>query len=474
MQTYRLHKKHLYYIIIIFAVAFTPLFVNLSKLHMQRWDEARLAVSAYEMSVNNNWIVPTYCWQPDMYSVKPPLQIWLMAVSIKVFGANEYAIRLPSALAALFTCLFLYWFLAIKLRNNFIALLAPVLLLAADGYVRIHGTRTNDYDTLLTLFTTITVCHFYLFINNGNRKHLIYSAIALALASLTKGIAPLMFIPGLFLAVIYFQKLKDLLTSKHFYIAIVVFIIPVFGYYLLREHYNQGYLHSVSVNELGGRFLSTLENHKHPWYFYLVRLIERDHIWFIIALSAPAIAAYTKNLQHKTLAIYCTIIAFSFLVIISAAGTKLDWYNMPMYPLLCIMAAIVVQEIFAITQKLPQSKRAVLTIALSLLFLYSYGKIIKLVLYPKVDLNNPDVVFANYIHTISRDKNEHDIVLPLGNNQQELVWYEHTNPNVNIKSPDNFSTGDIIVSYENLSSVTQKHTAVLQKEINGLLFYKIQ
>ena len=62
-------------------------------------DEGLYAECAREMLVRSNWIVPTVNNQP--FFDKPPLAYWLMAASIKVFGVNSFAARLPSCLAAL-------------------------------------------------------------------------------------------------------------------------------------------------------------------------------------------------------------------------------------------------------------------------------------------------------------------------------------------------------------------------------------
>jgi 4-amino-4-deoxy-L-arabinose transferase-like glycosyltransferase len=63
------------------------------------FDEALYANNALEMSHTNNFFVLTLDYKPDLYNTKPPLAIWLMAASIKLFGANEWAIRFPSILA---------------------------------------------------------------------------------------------------------------------------------------------------------------------------------------------------------------------------------------------------------------------------------------------------------------------------------------------------------------------------------------
>jgi len=64
-------------VLFFFAVVYFPLFLHLENLPLRIWDEARLAVSAYEMSHNGNYIVVHFDGKPEMWSTKPPLMIWL-------------------------------------------------------------------------------------------------------------------------------------------------------------------------------------------------------------------------------------------------------------------------------------------------------------------------------------------------------------------------------------------------------------
>src|SRR5688572_17362545 len=65
------------------------------------WDEAIYANNALEMTETENLLVLHNNGEPSLYNTKPPLNIWLQALSIRVFGINEFAIRLPSYLALL-------------------------------------------------------------------------------------------------------------------------------------------------------------------------------------------------------------------------------------------------------------------------------------------------------------------------------------------------------------------------------------
>ncbi|VVM07799.1 ArnT family glycosyltransferase [Methylacidimicrobium tartarophylax] len=62
-------------------------------------NEGLYAGAAREMRARGDWILPTLDGMPRCQ--KPPLLYWLILLSTSLFGENEFAVRLPQALAAL-------------------------------------------------------------------------------------------------------------------------------------------------------------------------------------------------------------------------------------------------------------------------------------------------------------------------------------------------------------------------------------
>jgi 4-amino-4-deoxy-L-arabinose transferase-like glycosyltransferase len=62
--------------------------------------EARYGEVARKMAELGNWVTPLYDYGVPFWA-KPPLTTWLTAISIEVFGVNEFAARLPYFLLAL-------------------------------------------------------------------------------------------------------------------------------------------------------------------------------------------------------------------------------------------------------------------------------------------------------------------------------------------------------------------------------------
>jgi 4-amino-4-deoxy-L-arabinose transferase-like glycosyltransferase len=62
-------------------------------------DEGRYSEIAREMIETGDWLVPHLWYLPHLD--KPPMTCWLVAASMKLFGQNEWAARLPVALAGI-------------------------------------------------------------------------------------------------------------------------------------------------------------------------------------------------------------------------------------------------------------------------------------------------------------------------------------------------------------------------------------
>jgi 4-amino-4-deoxy-L-arabinose transferase-like glycosyltransferase len=157
-------RTHFIVVLAFAGIIAIPLFLHLGKLPIRIWDEARLAMNAYEMAENGNLLVTHFEGKPDMWNTKPPLMIWLQAGFIKILGFNEMALRLPAAIAGFFTCMMMVYFSVRYWKNYIPGMIASLVLVTANGYVHIHASRTGDYDAPLARFTTVFLLAIFIFI----------------------------------------------------------------------------------------------------------------------------------------------------------------------------------------------------------------------------------------------------------------------------------------------------------------------
>jgi len=361
------------------------LFYKLGNLPYRIWDESRLITSAYEMQKGGSLIVTTINGAPDMWNTKPPLMIWAQAASIKLLGLSEFSSRFPAAFCALLTILLVAYFIRYVTKNNWASLLSVIVLSTSVGFIGFHCARNGDYDSMLTFFTTAyLVCLFMYTEHDGPKRnrYLLLFFVFLTGAVLTKGIAGMLFAPVLALYIIFRKQLISTLTNKYFYVGTLAFAACIVGYYLLREHYNPGYLQAVYENELGGRFSTVNEGHEGPWHFYwdAIRWRSFGEWYWVLPSAIVALFFMGSNIKRRAMA-FSLFAAILFIVIISSSATKLEWYSMPAYPLFAIVAGLLFNQLANVAALLPKINRTWAIVLLITIFsvqptwnLYNYIK----------------------------------------------------------------------------------------------------
>jgi 4-amino-4-deoxy-L-arabinose transferase-like glycosyltransferase len=319
-----------------------PIFGYLGYLPIRIWDESRLAHSAFEMLESKNILIPTFEGLPDFWSAKPPMMIWLQALTMKIIGVNELAVRLPAAMAAFITCIFLYWFFAKKYQRPLVGIFSAVILVTCAGFVRQHGARTGDYDALLVMFTTLFCFYYFLHLEENKTSYLYAAILCLTAATLTKGIASLIFLPAIFVYTLQQRKLLRVLTNYHFYIGYGIYLLLAIGYYILREQYNPGYIKNVFENEIGGRF-SYGDGHNRKediFYYYEFFFAKTFRDWYKIFFVGIVAAIITKDKFLKKVGLYSLLLGGFYFLVVSKSRAKAEWYDMASYPFFAIVTAI--------------------------------------------------------------------------------------------------------------------------------------
>ncbi len=322
-------------------LAIFPLFIRLDTLPLFIFDEGRLANNALEMAVDGHWVVAHYDGRPDLWNTKPPLMIWLQALFMKALGLDLLAVRLPAALAGLATILAVFLFAFRQTRSLWASLCSGLVLLCTPGFVTTHATRTGDYDALLALWSTLFLFQIYNWFReeapSAKRKHLWLALLFFTLGVLTKGIVIFLFLPGVLIFLLAGKRLGELLRQPHFYYASLSSIAVIAAWYLGREWASPGYLEAVVQNELGGRFLEVIEEHSGTWSYYFENFWKREFIpWIGFIPLAVWLVFRDPNIGQRPLWTFVLCQALCFLLILSFAQTKLNWYALPAFPLLAI------------------------------------------------------------------------------------------------------------------------------------------
>lgn len=345
-------------ILVLAVLVYMPIFGHLDRLPIRLWDEARVTMNAYEMYFNGDFLVAHYQGLPDMWNTKPPLLLWLQVLSMKMFGVNELALRLPSALAAFFTCVALFLFFFKYFKNTRFGFIVVLVLITSQGYISNHGTRTGDYDALMTLFTTLYGLYFFVYCEKQKSKYLYFFFLFLTLGVMTKGVNALLFGPALFLFALLQGKLFLLLKNKHLYFALLGFLLIVGGFYFIRESYNPGYWEAVVHNELGGRYLEVKEGNTSHFWMYLYNIIDFQYTaWYLLIPCGVIIGLTAKDDRLGKVTHFAGLMVLVFFLVISFGKTKTVWYDIPMYPFLAILVTVFLSFLFKLLQNIDWLKQ---------------------------------------------------------------------------------------------------------------------
>jgi hypothetical protein len=334
-------------------LAFTALFIGLdiAERPIALWDESRLAVNALEMRQRGFSLVTTYGFAPDLWNTKPPLLIWLQAGAIDLFGAREWAIRLPSLLAAVATAgltLRFAWRLSASL---FVMAIAGLALVVSGGFYGYHAAMTGDYDALLALFVTgyLLLLFELLHRRRPSAVPVIACGLLVAAACLTKGVAGLVPGAGVAVYVLARWRWRRLFETPWYGLAALLAVAIVGGFYAAREATAAGYLGAVMTNELGGRYLHGLGGHTWPAYYYPQMLAELFAFGPAFALPLLATALPWRRTPSAAFLTYANVITVVFLLVLTLGRTKIYWYLVPIYPVLSIAFAVAVERILVLT-----------------------------------------------------------------------------------------------------------------------------
>ncbi len=449
------NKKLTWILAIIFvAISFYPLFAFLGTQTLRTWDESRVAASSYEMTKTKNPLVVTFDYKPDHWSVKPPLAIWIEALSIKIFGGNEAAVRIPSALAIMFLGVVIILLTGV-IQKPFLGFYSASVMICSKGLLYYHSGRSADYDALLCFFMISYLLLFFVYTETNDKKYYKLFFIALILATLTKGVQALLPLPFLPIYVLFRKQFISLLKDKSTYIGIGLFVLFVGGYYIGRELSYGGYLKAVYENELGGRMLTVIEGHYGENDYYFKELQENYFTYFLPLLGlALVFNLFIKDKQAQRLSFFAFFTALLIFIIITIVKTKLPWYNAPLIPLFGLIIGtslyVIHNWIISLKKHIPDIN-ALIFVGYFAVFFTPYVEIVNHIYKPKEHpWYHPHYSRLELMNMIIDKKFniEEPIVYMDSDNLQDFMFYFHVMNHYGVKAIrkdiNNLKVGDVL------------------------------
>ncbi|HEX6572967.1 MAG TPA: glycosyltransferase family 39 protein [Steroidobacteraceae bacterium] len=308
-------------------------------------DEGRYTSAGVNMHENGDWLVPTLDGE-HAHLTKPPMTYWAIAASFALLGHNEWAARLPSALAYIGTGLLVFGL------GRRLCATRPWLpaFVWATSFAPAIAANVVSTDPILVLFESAAMLAFVEAWSRegpGARRWYLLMWLGWALAFMTKGPPALLPLLGmvLFLAIHDRSRLRPLFLPA----GLALFVVVGFAWFAVvvaQQPDRLGYFFGYEVYD---RMFTPAHDRNAEWYggleVYGPMLLFGTLPWSLVALfAAGGPGAAWRGLRTRLrarraddlLLVYWVLVP---LLVLFLARSRLHLYVLPLFvPLALVMA----------------------------------------------------------------------------------------------------------------------------------------
>lgn len=330
---------------LVLLLAFVALAAGLGMRDPSPPDEPRFVLAAKTMVESGDWLLPRR--GTELYAHKPPMFMWLQALSYTVVRDWRVAFLLPSLLAGLGT-LWLTWDLALRMWGRRAAVHSSLALLVTLQFGL--QAKRGQIDMVLVFLTTLALWallrHLLL---HRDAKLAFLGGLASGVGTVTKGVG--------FLPLLVFAAWRTLparrraplgggqeSASSGFGLAMLGFVLGALAWLLpvLWEYWHAGdpavraYVGEILFRQTGQRYVDPWHHHQPAWYFLQVIAT----LWLPGALLLPwLVPAWVRRLRRIDPR-YWLLLGWALLVLVffSLSPGKREVYILPALPALCVAA----------------------------------------------------------------------------------------------------------------------------------------
>ena len=344
--------RSIWYVLLFLVVFYVCFFSHLGALGVVGPDEPRYASVAREMAESGDWVTPRLYGKP--WFEKPVLFYWAAALAYRKFGVNEFAARLPSALAAALAALALAWAAWKAWRFEGLAAARYALLIFPTCVATFGFARAAGPDTLFAAaLTAAMVAGFTLVWRlraqarsearawTAGRVALVSFGVFLGLATLAKGPAAIVLAGGsVGLWAILTRCWRAALRLAH-PLAIIGFAVTALPWYVLCAARNPEFLRTFLFTHNLERYLTPIFQHRQPFWFYAPVLLLGLLPWtvLLIGVARDAIQLWQEKRWADSPGLFFGCWALFPVVFFSFSQSKLPGYVLPAVPPLALLLA---------------------------------------------------------------------------------------------------------------------------------------
>lgn len=347
---------------------------NLGNIGLVDETEPLFAEASRQMFVTGDWITPFF--NGETRFDKPALIYWCQAIAYAIIGVNEWAVRLPSAIAAITVISLAFYTVQWHLgkqdareqverpTRRYVTAAVAAAVTALNPEMIVWG-RTGVSDMLLTgCIASALLCFFLGYASKKqeaeesnspfpNKWYLAFYVL-IAGAILTKGPVGIV-LPGLIILafLLYVGNLWQVLREMRPLIGLLMIVALSVPWYVLviwRNGWN--YINSFFGYHNIERFTEVVNGHSAPWYFYFVVVLLGFAPYSVYLPAALARLKFWQRSQWRAqersqqLGLFAGIWFFVVFGFFTIAVTKLPSYVLPLMPAAAILVALLWSDYF--------------------------------------------------------------------------------------------------------------------------------
>lgn len=321
------------------AAFFARLFISLLSNHLHWWDEQYHALVAKNlmefplkpMLYKNPVLAFDYknWYENSIWLHKQPLFLWQIAMSLKIFGINTFALRLPSVVMSTLVTFFIFRIGQLTV-NGSVGYFAGLLFAFSNYTIELSGgaIATDHNDVAFLFYICASIWAWIEYEHSHNNKKIFF----LVLVGLFSGCAVLVkWLTGLlvyvgwsFSILLVKERIRQIKHYKHiicsFIISLIIFIPwQIYIHYTFPLESRYEFLYNAR------HFYEVLENHGGDYLFHLniSEVVYGVGSYFLIL----SLIGFSLALNNKVYAIAFFTYLIIIYVIFSLAATKMTGFT---------------------------------------------------------------------------------------------------------------------------------------------------
>ncbi|ASW76081.2 dolichyl-phosphate-mannose--protein mannosyltransferase [Chryseobacterium piperi] len=334
--------------IVFLYIGFSLVYISGLFIELMENDSAQHASMAMRMALNDDFFNIYKGENP--YLDKPHMHFWLAALSMKFFGINHIAYRIPALLSLALAAFSTKKLADLLYGNENTSYVASLIFLSAQTIIlSAHDVRT---DAVLTGFVIFSIWQFVRFIRNQNVSSVILAGLGAAFAFSSKGLIALVIIGFcVFAYLLYSREWKKFFNVKIIIAAIsfMVGILPIlYAYY---NQFGEKGIQFILFNQSVDRLTANGFEETSPDYLFFFHTLLWAFLPFSLAFYLGVFektAFFVKNkFKRKEGVEFLTLGGFWLIILVfSISKFKLPHYLNGLIGVLSIFTAAYLFELF--------------------------------------------------------------------------------------------------------------------------------